>query len=468
MNAKIIYTLFLIFLSYFTVLMAYYLALSVLAFSEGRRRAREYEREDLTSFLTSSFSLPVSIIIPAHNEEEWIVDCLKSVLNINYPLFEIIVVDDGSTDKTLEILHDVLELKPVDRTYVERFQAGKIREIFKSEKYPNVTVISKHAGQKKAGALNAGLNFAKHKYVCAMDSDTILEPDAFLKIMPHIQKDPENIIGMGSFFGLINCFEIKDGKVIEKNFTCNLFIAYQYIEYIRTFIGNRMAWSKLGVMPIVAGGFGIWRRDILLELGGYSSEFSCEDLEFTFRVQDYISENQKKNYKILSLPYCVGWTEGPSNLASLISQRNRWQRVVIETVWHYRHMLFKKGYGLFAFTLIPYFIFYEVLGVFFEISSIGLLIWGYFSKILGLKIFLIFFIFMILSNTLISLLSLFVFIRDQKIFKAKDIAKFVILIFLEFFWYRWLISIAKLAGTISFVRGVKVYDSYTRKKRNKS
>ena len=466
MNAKITYILFLIFFSYFAVLMLYYIVLSVLAFFEGRRRAREYEREDLASFLTSSFILPVSIIIPAHNEEEWIADSIKSVLNINYPAFEAIVIDDGSTDKTLEILSDILKLQPVDRTYVERFQAGKIREIFKSEKYPNVTVISKHAGQKKAGALNAGLNLAKHKYVCVIDSDTILEPDAFLKIMPHIQKDPENIIGVGSFFGLVNCFKIKDGKIIEKNFTCNWLIAYQHIEYVRTFIGNRIAWSRLNVMPNIAGGFGLWRRDILLELGGYSPDFSCEDIEFTFRAQDYIAETNK-NYKILSLPYCVGWTEGPSDLASLISQRNRWQRVVIETVWHYKHIVFKRGHGLFAFILFPYFLFYEVLGVFFEISSVALAAWGYFAKVLDLRIFFIFFLFMILSNTFISLASLFIFVRDQKIFKTKDIIKFVILSFLEFFWYRWIISIAKLAGTLDYLKGVKIYDSYARKKRNK-
>ncbi len=465
--SKIIYILFPVFLSYFLIVMFYYLFLALVGLAEGKRRTRESEMEDYRLFYISTLTIPVSIIIPARNEEEWIQDSLLSVLNLNYPEFEIVIVDDGSTDKTFEILDAVLELRSLDSYYVRHYQDGRVREIFKSEKYSKVTVICKTSGRKKAGAVNAGLNIAKYKYVCVIDADTILEPDALLKVMTHVQKDPDGVIGIGSYYGLSNGFKIKDGKIIERSFSYNPIIAYQNLEYIRSFIGSRIAWSRFNSTPIIAGSFAIWRRDVLYKLGGYSSDFTCEDLEFTFRVHDYIVQNKEKGYKMLMLPYSAAWTEGPSNIFSLILQRNRWQRVTNETAWRYKYMIFNPKYSAFAFLTLPYFVLYEVLGVFFEISSIAMTTAGWVTGILDVKVFLTFFLFMVLSQGIASLLSLFVFIRDQKMFRLRYITYLVALSFFEFFLYRWLISIAKILGSYGFLRKVRIFDQYPREKRIK-
>ena len=422
----------------------------------------EYEEEDHTALSVSSFTVPVSVIIPAHNEELWIGDCVQSVLNLDYPEFEVIVIDDHSTDKTLTILKDLLKLKFIYNPYTDHFSSGKILGLYRSEIYPKVTVISKESGNKKAGAVNAGLNIARYKFVCVMDADTVLESNALLKVMTHVQKDPEKVIGIGSYFGLSNGFKIEDGQIIERNFSRKPVVAYQNLEYIRVFIGNRIAWSKFNVMPTISGGFGVWRRDVLLELGGFDPAFSSEDLEFTFRAHDYVARHKKEKYKILALPYYVGWTEGPADVKSLIQQRDRWQRVTIETVWRYRYMLFNPRYGGFGFFTFPYFFFYEVLGVFFEVASIAITVLGYLMGFLDAQIFIGFFILMFLYQAFVSLLPLFIFNQAQELFKFKDVSYLVLLSLVEFFWYRSFITIGKLSGTLSFLRGVRTHDQVRR------
>jgi cellulose synthase/poly-beta-1,6-N-acetylglucosamine synthase-like glycosyltransferase len=465
LSPKVIYIAFMVSLGYFLLLTVYSLFLAAVGSIEQMRRSMQGEIEDYSMFYFSSLKLPVSIILPAHNEEDWISDSLQALININYPEFEIVVVNDGSTDGTFEILNNILKLKPVDAMYIKHYKDGRLRGVLKSETYPNVTVLDKDAGNKKAGAVNAGLNIAKYEYVCVMDSDTILERDALLKVMAQVEKEPDKIIGVSSYFGLINGFKIKNGTIMDRSCSCNPIVAYQNIEYIRSFIGNRLAWSKYNAMPNVAGGFGVWRKDIIYELGGFSGDFTCEDIELTFRAHDYMSRNKDKGYKIVQLPFYVGWTEGPSNIPALIMQRNRWQRVVNETVWRYKYMTCNPKYGSFGFLAMPYFVFYEVLGVFMEAISIVLVTVGWALGMLNINIFLAYLLFMLLSQAFISLLSMLAFVEGQRLFKIRYIAYLVVLTLTEFLAYRWIITISKIIGTISSLRGVKSFDQYDRAKR---
>lgn len=462
---KIIYAVFIASLGYFLLLTIYYIFLALIGSSEEARRTLQSEEENYSLFYLSPLKIPVTVIVPAHNEEEWIADSLKSILNLNYPQLEVIVVNDGSTDRTFEILNEILGLKQTDVMYIKHYKDGRVRGVLKSERYPNVTVVDKDIGNKKAGAVNAGLNLAKYDYVCIIDADTILERDSLLKVMAQVQREPDKVIGIGSYFGLVNGLKIKDGSIIEHSFSYNPIIAYQNIEYIRSFIGNRLAWSKYNAMPNVAGGFGVWRKDVLYELGGYSTEFTCEDVELTFRAHDYVVKNKEKGYKILMMPYCSGWTEGPSNILSLILQRNRWQRVVDETILKYRYMICNPKYGLFGFFTMPYFLLYEVLGVFVEVISIALVAAGWIMGFLQREVFFAYFAFMLLSQAFSSLLCMLSFVERERILKIKYIMYLIMLTLVEFFWYRWLISLAKLMGTYDFLRKKRTYDMYIRPKR---
>jgi cellulose synthase/poly-beta-1,6-N-acetylglucosamine synthase-like glycosyltransferase len=253
--------------------------------------------------------------------------------------------------------------------------------------------------------------------------------------------------------------------VMERSFSNNPLVAYQNIEYIRSFIGNRLAWSKYNATPIVAGGFSVWRKDVLYELGGFDVDFTCEDAEFTFRAHDYLVKHKEKGYKIIMLPFYVGWTEGPSDIRSLISQRSRWQRVIDETVWKYKYMICNPKYGLFAFITLPYFLLYEILGVFVEITCLGFVVFGAIVGVLQWKVFLGFFLLMLLSQTFTSLLSILAFVESQRLFQLKYAEYLVELSFVEFFFYRWILSIAKIIGTWEFLRKKRSHDQYLRPKR---
>jgi cellulose synthase/poly-beta-1,6-N-acetylglucosamine synthase-like glycosyltransferase len=460
-----IYFVFLASLAYFLALTAYYVFLAFVASMEGARKEAEGAGEDYSLVYFSTFRLPVSFVIPAHNEQEWICDCLRSILNLNYPEIEVVVVNDGSTDKTLAVLDAMLKLEPVDMMYVRHYKGGPVRKIYKSRAHPNVTVVDKESGNKKAGAVNSGLNVAKNDFICVLDADTVLERDSLLKVMAQVEKDPDHIIGVGSYFGLVNGLKVREGTVTEYSFSYNPLIAYQNIEYIRSLIGNRMGWSRYNATPNVAGGFGIWRKDILYELGGFSKDYTCEDLEFTFRAQDHAARHPEKGYRIIMLPFYAGWTEGPSNIKSLVSQRNRWQRVVIETSLKYAYMTFNPWYGHFGFLVLPYYIFYEVLGVFAEIISVAFVAYGAFAGILDWGVFCAFFLLMVLSQSFISLLCLLTFLEGERLFKPRYIAYLVFLSVVEFFWYRWIISAAKISGTWDFLRNKRSFDRYARPKR---
>jgi len=464
--SNINYIIFLIFFGYFLLVMVFYLLLALLGMIEGRRRSWESEEEDYPLAYLSTIAIPVSIVIAARNEEEWIRDSLLSVLNLNYPKFEVIIVDDASTDRTLEILNEMLDLMAVDIPYVKHYKDGFVHTIFKSRKYPFVTVVNKDRGSlKKAGAVNAGLNLVRNEYVCMVDADTVLEQNALLKVMAHVQKDPDRVIGIGSYFGLSNGLKIKDGRVISSTPTFKPVIAYQTMEYIRSFIGSRIGWSRYNAMPVMAGGFSMWRRDVLYDLGGFSADFTCEDIEFTFRAHDYLIKNKEKDYRIIMLPYSVGWTEGPSNIKSLILQRSRWQRVTNETVFHYKYMILNPKHGSFAFLTLPYFLLYEVMGVFFGVTSALFVAVAWALKILDTRTFLAFLCLMVLSQALMSLVSIFSFVRINRLYRLPYISYLIFLCLVELICYRWIIYIAQILGTYSFFRGVKDFEQYTRAKR---
>ena len=458
---------FFFFLGYYVVLAVYYLILGLIGFVVGHKRGQEDTEEDYRALATSSFTTPVSIILPAHNEEAWIVDSLQCLRHLNYPEYEIVVVDDCSTDRTLDILKQMLDLHAVHNPYTDQFQSGKIRGLYKSAMDPRVTVLSKEGGRKKAGAINAGLNLARYKYVCVVDADTILEPDALMRVMAHAEKDPEKIIGVGSYFGLVNGFTIEDGRIIKKNFLRSPLIAYQDIEYLRSFIGNRISWSLWNAMPNIAGGFGVWRRDVLLELGGFDADVSCEDIELTFRAHDFISTRREEGYQIIMLPYMVGWTEGPATIRALIRQRNRWHRATVETTWKYKYMLFNPQYGKFAFVTMPYFFLYEVLGIVFEVGSLAVTVAGWLAGVFEWKLLVGFLVFMSLFQAFTSLLPLMAFHREQKLYRPVEFLYLAFLSVVEFFAYRWIIVVSRVMGTVDYFRGVRSYPSMPRHRKVK-
>ena len=447
---------YIVLFSYFIIVMIYHYAFTITAFFEDRRRGLEDKYEDYDIISKSRMTPPVSIVFAAYNEEKHIMNSLKALLNMKYPEYEVILVNDDSTDHTLEMVLKEFQMKPRDVFYKKSLNSAKIRGVYKSDLFPQLTVVDKeHSG--KADSINAGVNLARYRYFCDTDADTVLEPGALLKAMYLLMRDPERIIAVSSYFGVGNLFTIEEGKILKRGFFKNLLIGCQNFEYLRSFIGNRVPWSKYHAMLCVPGGFGIYRKDFFIQMGGFSTKFSCEDIEFTFRAYDHFVKT-KKDYMILMLPYVVGWTTGPTTIRGLIRQRNRWQRVTNETVWTYRHMLFNPKYKWIGMLMMPYFVLYEVLGPLMELLSVAVVILGAVLGYLYLKALLLFLAIMILAHALMTILTVYIFDKNQHLFSFKEMLGFIAFSFIEFLGYREIIFFGKLMGTIDFLRKKKQWE----------
>src|SRR5579885_939512 len=393
-------------------------------------RSRETLAEDFDVLGRSRFSPPVSVLVPAFNEEGMVMVTVESVLAFDYPEFEVIVVDDGSTDRTFEVLERELDLEPFG--YYERriVDCAPVTGTYRSRKYGHVEVVrKKHAGTK-ADPCKCAHNSARYRYVLLLDGDTLYEPDALLNCMRLCARDPQRVIGMTGHISVSSEPETtigarrEDREFIDSTLLSN----FQHLEYLRSFLNTRLGWSRLGFMMCVSGAFGLWRRDVVEEVGGWSTEFSCEDLELTFRVHEHMRRNGRP-YRILSIPEMVARTEAPGRVRALVQQRTRWQRVIFETLG--------------SATLIA--------GV-----VMGIFSW---------QIYLVFFASM--SFGLAVLTSAAVLMEDisTRAYRLRHIVRLLALGPLELALYRPILLWARYRGTIGFLRNEKGWDKFDRNER---
>ena len=337
-------------------------------------RSRETLAEDFGALGRSRFAPPVSVLIPAYNEEGMVLVTVQSVLAFDYPEFEVIIVDDGSTDRTFEVLERELDLEPFG--YYERriVECAPVTGVYRSRAHEHVKVIRKENGGTKADAANCGLNYARYRYVLLLDGDTLYEPDALLNCMRLAASDPKRVIGITGHIAVASHPEkaigarAEDRELIDATLLSN----FQHLEYLRSFLNTRLGWSRLGFMMCVSGAFGLWRRDIVEEVGGWSTEFSCEDIELTSARTSTCADRQA--VPDLSIPEMVARTEAPARVGALLSQRARWQRVVLETFWSYRRMICNPRYGFVGLVGVPVMLLSEGLGLCFEVLGIATLV----------------------------------------------------------------------------------------------
>jgi biofilm PGA synthesis N-glycosyltransferase PgaC len=439
----------------------YALGMGILAIVEAGFRRKQDHAEDYESVLESPYSIPVSIIAPSYNEELMAVPVLKSLLAQAYPTTEVIAVDDGSTDNTLAVLIKEFDLEPRQVFYRSTLATRPVKMVYRSRKDPRLTVVSKENGGK-ADALNCGVNFARYRYLCCVDGDTMFTPDAVLKAMTIISRDPARIVAAASFFGISLTPEaMADPKYAGPRTNEHLLGDFQLLDMLRAFVDYRAAWSRLECMMCVSGGYGMWRRDVVVEVGGFSSKFTCEDIEMTFRVHEHMLR-EKRPYRIVSLPNLVAQTEGPSGVASLVSQRARWQRVTLETIWEYRRMFLRPSYRKVGMLGVPYYALFECLAPVFQVLSfvtLGLAI-GY--GVLGWQSYMAFLGMMAFGAALPTTLAVSLHDRGYRDFRVRDLVRMLLLGPLDLFLYRPILMWAGLVGCWEFLRGDKRWNKFER------
>ncbi|HJR96069.1 MAG TPA: glycosyltransferase family 2 protein [Gaiellaceae bacterium] len=429
--------------------------------SENAVRKLEDGSTDYAALGSSRFTIPVSVIVAAYNEERVIASSVQSFLEFEYPEFEVVVVNDGSTDETLERLREVFELEPYQVFARHVFPSALVRSVYRSRIHPNLVVVDKENGGK-ADSWNAALNVARFRYVCGVDADTVFDRRALLKVMRVAVRDPARIIGVTSQITTAReperVLALPAGKRTVDGGPLGV---YQHLDFLRAFLSNRLAWSQLGFMLCSPGGFQVWRRDVLEELGGYSTEFTCEDIELTFRAHEHF-RREGRDYLIHCLPDSVGITESPDTYSKLVSQRERWQRVISETVVHYRRMWFDRRYGSVGFVGAPFYLLTEVVSPAIEVIALATLgvavVVGLFDPAtFGVVLAAVAFV-----NAALTAGAILLDDVQSRLYRKRDLARLLLYAPFELVLYRPVIFWARVKGSWGFLRGDKSWNRFER------
>ncbi len=448
-------------LTYFVLLNGVYLATSLFAFGALRRYALRLRSLDLTDLITSAAAPPISLIAPAYNEAMTCVESVRSLLTIEYPEYEVLVVNDGSSDDTVRRLTKAFELEPASKMPTASLPTATVRQVLRSRTHPSLWLIDKENGGK-ADALNAGLNYCYTPVFCAMDADSILEPDALIRIVRPFLEDASTVAA-GGIVRIANGCKVVRGRVTEVRLPENLLAQLQVLEYLRVFLAGRMGWAAIDATLIISGAFGIFKRSAVVQAGGYTTDTVGEDMELIVRLHRTALESGSR-HRVHFVPDPVAWTECPESMRVLARQRDRWQRGLFQTLIKHRKMLLNPRYGRIGVIAVPYFFFLEMLGPVVELL-------GYVSFtatiVSGRADWYLIGAFLAVALALGGVLSVSAVALEELSFRRyprlSDLLRLFGLAVLENFGYRQMNTWWRVQGTISALRGVKSWGKMTRK-----
>jgi cellulose synthase/poly-beta-1,6-N-acetylglucosamine synthase-like glycosyltransferase len=426
-------------LAYFALFNLFYVAFTAIAWRSLVRhlRARGHAPDD--EVFASPVTPPVSVLVPAFNEAPTIVESVRSLLALRYPQHEVIVVNDGSKDETLDRLRQAFDLVPVRKALRVLLPTAPVRGVYVSRSHRNLWVVDKQNGGK-ADALNAGVNASRYPYVCSIDADAILEEDALLRVARPIIEEPEVVVATGGIVRIANGCTIAGGRVIEVRLPNSRLATLQVLEYFRAFLIGRVGWSRMNALLIISGAFGLFRRSLVETVGGYSRDTVGEDIELVVRLHRHLRERDEK-YRIEFVPDPVCWTEAPETLKALADQRRRWHRGLGQTLWRHRRVAGNTRYGALGTAAVPYFLVFEFLGPVIEVLGLpAILVWWLFG---GLSI--VFVVgFAVVALLLGVLLSLAALVLEEHSFrrhrKGAEVARLIGFSLIENIGYRQLVA----------------------------
>jgi cellulose synthase/poly-beta-1,6-N-acetylglucosamine synthase-like glycosyltransferase len=439
-------------LIYFLLINTFYLLFNILSLAGILRYRRMITFVRFGEIFRMPIVKPVSVIATAFNEEAGIIESIRSLLSLRYPVFEIIVVNDGSTDATLARLIEAFDLRLSKAVFRKSLQTLPIRGIYRSAAQPKLIVVDKVNG-KKADAMNAGLNVARYPLFCATDADSILEKDVLLKVVRPFLEDPERTIGVGAIIRLSNGCIVRDGQVTGVGIPRNWIARFQILEYLRAFLGARLGMSMMRSTLIVSGAFGMFRKDIAMACGGYRAASITEDMDLVVRMQKHMHE-LKKPFRIQFIPDPICWTQAPESLKDLARQRNRWHRGLIQTLVRFRRMLFNPRYGVAGMFAMPFYALFEMAGPYIE--CLGYLLFAS-HIVLGQVNYpfaVTFFFVAVFYGTFISLLSILLEeLSSHRYPRPRDILILTAAGIAENLFYRQYLAVVRAWSLVDYLKG---------------
>lgn len=425
------------------------------AYFEINRRSQRDDDHSHWEMLRSESYLPITIIVPAYNEQNTIRESVLALLALHYPEVKVIVVNDGSSDNTVETMVNEFDMGAVH--YVrddETITHKPIRQIYGSKKHPDLLFIDKENG-KKADAINTGITCVRTPLFCVIDADSLLEPNALLKAVRPFLETSDNVIAVGGTVGIVNGCTVQNGQMVKYGLPKKFLPRVQVVEYIRAYLMARVAASSKGSFALISGAFGIFRKDIVINIGGYDTTTVGEDMEMVLRMHRYMLD-RKIPYSVRYVPEPVCWTEAPESMKFLSNQRTRWQRGALECLSRHKSMMFRPKYGRLGMITLPTFVLSDLISPVMEILGYILLIIFLLLGWLNLNFFLA-------ANAVIFSFGIFVttmslWIEQDEIENFSnpvDLMLVLLTAIIENFGYRQICSFWRLKGLFQYFRGSK-------------
>lgn len=450
-------------LLYSILLLTCYVFIGAFSISETRTYLHKNSFTDYRVLASSTEAPSISILAPAYNEGTTVIENVRSLLSLHYTNLEVIIINDGSKDDSLDKLISAYDLYKIDFFVNEQIPAKPVRGVYKSHNpvYRKLIVVDKVNGGK-ADALNVGINIAQNDYFVCIDVDCVLEQDALLKLAkPFLESTNKRVIAAGGVVRVANSCVIEGGRLVKVNLPKQFLPRVQTLEYIRAFLLSRMAWTRLNGLLLISGAFGAFDRDIVIKCGGYNPDTVGEDMELVVRMRRYMEERNEP-YRVSFIPDPLCWTEAPATFKILGRQRNRWMRGTIETLRIHRIMFFNPRYGLLGMLSYPYWLFFEFLAPIIEfIGTIGIIIYFFMGTINWPAIIIMLGVFSI--GILYSVFAILMEVLTYNQYKQKkDILRLVLVAIMEPIIFHPFVVWSSIRGNIDLLRKKNAWGEMTR------
>lgn len=448
-------------LLYFLIIVTIYIFLNLISFINISKHAKRIKYVELKEIFRLHNFKPITVIVPAYNERNGIVDCVHSLLQLEYPDYQLIVVNDGSTDGTLEQLFENFKIRQASFTPYHEIASQPIKAVYLSPAFPNLVVIDKE-NSGKADSINAAINISRNPLITVVDADSILERDSLLKIVRPFMED-DNIVAVGATVSIANGCKINNGYIEEVGLSKSWLARFQVIEYLRAYLFGRNGFDSLNGILILSGAFSCFRRDALIEIGGYKAGSVGEDMQIIVRLQKELRMKNPKT-RVTFVPDPVCWKVVPEKIKSLSSQRARWQKGTIETIRRHKELFFNPDYEWLGMLVYPFYAFFEVFGPFIEITGYVVFVISFYLGIVPLNFAVAFFTAAFLYGVVLSTLSVCLEeLSFKKYTKVKHLIILMIASLLENFGYRQMTAFWRFKGFIEYYMGKRDWDKLEKK-----
>ena len=421
------------------------------------------QQDKLKNTLLQDYYIPVSILVPAYNEEVTVVETVKSLLALDYKLYEIIVIDDGSKDDTSKKLIEAFGMHPISRPIQRKIQCQPEEFVYEttSQKVPLTLIRKKNGG--KADSLNMGINACRYPYFICMDADSVLQYDSLSKLVRPILEN-DNVVAVGGVVRPSNGTTLERGRVIDYTLPNKLIACMQVLEYDRSFLASRILFDKFNGSLIISGAFGLFKKDTVIAAGGYDHETMGEDMELVVKLHEYCCSN-KLPYYIKYATDAICWSQAPERLRDLCKQRKRWHLGLFQSMWKHRVMLFNPKYGAAGLISYFYFFLYELMSPFIEIFGILSMIAAFIVDLINVKFMMLFFGIYIIFGCVLTLTAFFA--RTQTIdlkISFGDAVKAIFLCFFEIAVLRFILAFVRTSAFVGYKKKRLSWGQIERKK----